>query len=87
MSNVSKLNKREGIGCGIYCTQQSLHLNGNARNDNLFQSFFSTPQSDAIYHVFKNEDGNVPVAKFIAVSDNSLVPFINFQTDFLSCTV
>lgn len=31
--------------------------------------FCSRSHRDAIYHVFKNEDGNVPVAKFIAVSN------------------
>ena len=31
--------------------------------------FCSRSHRDAIYHVFRNEDGNVPVAKFIAVSN------------------
>ena len=30
---------------------------------------YSGPDRDMIYRVFKNEDGNVPVARFIAVSN------------------
>ena len=29
---------------------------------------YSGPDREMIYRVFKNEDGNVPVARFIAVS-------------------
>ena len=40
--------------------------------------FDSESQRDAIYRVFKNEDGKVPVARFIAVREKSKL-FISYQ--------
>ena len=40
--------------------------------------FDSESQRDAIYHVFKNEDGKVPVARFIAVREKSKL-LISYQ--------
>lgn len=42
--------------------------------------FPSGSHGDAIYRIFKNEDGNVPVARFIAVSTvNYLIMCRTFQ--------
>ena len=61
----------------------------NSQRKLLYQPFLSTSQGNAIYHVFKTADGNVPVAKFISVSEYSLQYFPNLfsLTYILTSTV
>ena len=47
------------------------------KSSNLIICCYSGQDRDMIYRVFKNEDGNVPVARFIAVSILPLPSFFN----------